>query len=159
MTSQIPNEPQQDTAQTENAEASQAARKLPDNSLLLEQPFDALMRKVRLGWIAGVMSAIVTLLALYRLQPSVGLDLFVPLVDATIMLILSYGVYRRNPWAAVALLAYFTLFKMMEYMAGALTNSLFSLLYGYFFYQAMTALFKIRALPPVISETTGDSGD
>ena len=159
MASHLPPESQQDSNTADAVDSERALNDMNEAQLALEQPIDVLMRKVRLGWIAGMMSAVVSILVLYRLQPPVDMTLLVPLADAAIMVLLSYGVYRRNPWAAVLLLAYFTLVKVIEYLSGTLSNSLFSLLYGYFFFQAMTALFKLRALPKTDSTATLDSAD
>lgn len=159
MTSHLPPESQQDSNTADAVDSGRALNDVNETQLALDQPIDVLMRKVRLGWIAGMMSAVVSILVLYRLQPPVDMNLLLPLADAAIMVLLSFGVYRRNPWAAVVLLAYFTLVTVMEYLSGTRNNSLFSLLYGYFFYQAMTALFKLRALPKTDSTATLDSAD
>jgi len=119
-------------------------------SLSLEQPADAWQRKVQLGWVAGGMSALVSAMALYRFQPDTTASLLWSGLDIVIVLLLSVGVYKRLLWAGIALFGYFLADTALLFLAGTLENSLFSLLYGYFYYQAMMALMALRnvATPP-----------
>ena len=139
-----PLDPQDQKKPTEPQDTA-AATEREAHTLSKELPAEAWQRKVQLGWIAGGMAAIVSMVSLTRFQPDTTQALLWSGLDILIVALLSFGVYKRMLWAAIALFGYFLADTSLLFLAGALDNSLFSLLYGYFYYQAMMALMALRA--------------
>ena len=114
---------------------------------------DKALGKIKTGWIAGLASAVltlgVTLLAINSTDSSEFLALFDvwTLVDVALILGLVYGIYRKNRGAATFMFLYFLASKIwMIVETGRPQGMIMSLLFLYFYFQAMVGTFQYHKL-------------
>jgi hypothetical protein len=62
-------------------------------------------KAIKNAWIAGIISGVITLLAIFFLA---GIDLF-NLIDVALIFGLAFGIYKKSRAAAVIMLIYFAI--------------------------------------------------
>lgn len=110
---------------------------------------DAVLKKIRNAWIAGVISAVVTLgttlMAMNGVQIA-GWDAW-NLVDVALIAALTFGIYRKSRFCAVAMLAYFIISKILIFAeSGKPTGLVTALIFLYFYAQGVQGTFAYRKL-------------
>lgn len=125
---------------------------VPDSDL--EEPAETVvpetvMKKIRNGWIAALISATITLgLVLFAVysggigKPDDLLDAWI-LSDIVLVIALAYGIYRKSRIASTGMFIYFActkIFLFIEYQAAG--NVLLLLLFAYLYFQAMIGTFQ-----------------
>lgn len=106
--------------------------------------------KIRNGWIAAVISAIMTfivmLIALNKQIYSEFIDIWTT-VDIVLILLLAFGIYKKSRTATTIMFLYFLLSKIWFIAeTGRFNGVLISILFLYFYFNAMTASFAYHKL-------------
>jgi hypothetical protein len=119
---------------------------LEQNAPATEVP-DAVMKKIRNCWVAGLISVgltfVFTLLALSGVDV-LGLDAWA-FVDIAIMLGLAFGVYKKSRVCAVLLLAFFLLNKAIMWSeAGSPKGWPLTLVFLWFFAQGIVGTVQFH---------------
>lgn len=102
---------------------------------------------IRRAWIAGLFSTVVTFIFAIignfneTIRYKYEVD-FWSLIDVAIIGGLTYGVYKKNRWSALALFIYFFLSKIAMLIGGRLSGGLFGFIIIYFFLMGTIAAFK-----------------
>jgi hypothetical protein len=99
-------------------------------------------KKIRSAWIAGLISAAVTLaFSAFGWQ---GFDLM-NLLDVGLLLGLAFGVYKKSRACAVVLLGYFVLSKIVIVIETGKANGLImSMVFLYFYWQGVVGTYQHR---------------
>jgi hypothetical protein len=110
---------------------------------------DSILRDIRNGWIAAVVSGSVTLVyvvvAIYGVKVY-GITAW-ELVDVGLVFALAYGIYRRSRVCAVLLIVYFVYAKAYLLLEGAPASSLvIGAIFLYFYVRAALAAFRYHRL-------------
>ncbi len=107
-------------------------------------------KHIRNAWIAGTISAVMTLLLviLGELNEDIrfqyGLDIWA-LFDVALIAGLTFGIYRKNRWCALILLLYFVISKIgMAVSTGQFNGGLLALLFIYFYLRGTIAAFQLH---------------
>ena len=120
--------------------------KLDVEELELEVPPE-IAKKIKGAWIAGLVSAGITLVfvCLALMGTSLlGVDAWA-LVDVALMAALSYGVFRKSRTCAILLLALFALNKILMLVeAGTVSGLPLTLVFFYFFIQGVVGTFQFH---------------
>lgn len=108
-----------------------------------------ILKKIRSCWIAGLVSAGITLifafLALFGVS-AFGIDEWA-FVDAAIMVALVFGVYKKSRTCAILLFVFFAFNKaLMWYEAGSVKGLPIALLFFWFFGQGIVGTFQYQKL-------------
>jgi len=105
---------------------------------------------IRNAWIAGAISAAVTLGFSFagsyseEIRHKYGFDTWT-LFDVAIILGLTYGIFRKSRFCALTMLLYFAISKLVMYAhAGKFSGGLVTLLFGYFYYRGTLAAFELQ---------------
>lgn len=113
-----------------------------------ESPEDA--KAIRTGWILGAIIAVITffIAILGEFNESVGnltgADLY-SLIDFVIIAGLTYGIYRRNRFAALAMFIYYVASKVIGIIeTGSIRGIVMTVVIGYYFLQATLAAFRVH---------------
>lgn len=114
----------------------------------LEVP-EAVLKKIRNGWVAAIISGVMTLAA-------VGLVLTMGtggtfdawnLLDVVLIFFLAFWIYRRSRIAATTMFVYFLASKIMVIAeTGQPSGVLVGLIFLYFYFQAMVGTFQYHKL-------------
>lgn len=118
-------------------------------SAMIDNRVRTALRMIKIAWGAALVSVAITivfvLLALAGRRVA-GVDAS-SLVDVTIMLILTYGVYRKSRTCAVLLLTFFTLDKVVMWVrAGSVRGLPLVLVFLWFFAQGVIGTFRYHRL-------------
>ncbi|HEX7863685.1 MAG TPA: hypothetical protein VF555_01985 [Variovorax sp.] len=106
---------------------------------------DAILRKIRNAWIAGLVSATVTLI--FVLIAIAGTSLLgmsaYQLVDVVVILGLAFGIYKKSRICAVLMLAYFVWAKIVLIQMGHAGGSglFMAVVFFYFYVQGVIGTF------------------
>jgi hypothetical protein len=110
----------------------------------------AVLRKIRLGWMAALISAafILFFVLVSIFGPNVFDYSFIDLLDVGLMFGLAYGIYRKSRICAVVTLLYLVYSKVFLIMAGARPASAITggIIFGYFYVQAIAGTFAYHKL-------------
>jgi len=107
-------------------------------------PADVL-KKIRNAWIAGLITAsvtlLVTLLAVFGVVQLFGFDAW-EFVDVVLILGLTYGIYRKSRVCAVFMVIYFVASKIMLFMQTGKPNGIVvTLIFLYYYCQGVAGTF------------------
>ena len=111
---------------------------------------DDIARKIRNGWIAALVSAAFTA-GLVALALSTGamenlFDIW-STADIVLILVLAFGIYKKSRVAATAMLVYFLASKILIMVeTGKPSGLLLSLVFLYFYFQAMVGTYQYHKL-------------
>lgn len=107
-------------------------------------------KNIKHAWIAGLISAVVTLtaslLGAYSsdIQLKYGFDLW-SLFDVVLIGWLTYGIYRKSRFCALGLLIYFIFSKVFEFASGGqISGLLVVVLFAFIFLKGTISAFKIH---------------
>lgn len=121
---------------------------------VMEVPHE-IRRKIKSAWIAGLISGSITLVfALIAISGTdvQGVDAWM-ILDAGLVFGLVFGIYKKSRTCAVLLLAYFVVSKIIVMIeAGRPSGLIFSLIFGYYFWQGIAGTFayhKLKSARPV----------
>lgn len=108
-------------------------------------------RHIKNAWVAALVSAAVTfvvsILPLFGVS-LLGFDLW-SLIDVALILLMAYGIYKKNRVAGVAMLVYFIISKIVLTLENPSTSGIgLGLVFIYFFFMGMIAIFKYHSLHP-----------
>ena len=111
---------------------------------------EAILKKIRAGWIAALISAAVTFILMLVFIRSGDLgDLFDiwSTFDVILILVLAFGIYKKSRIAATLMLLYFLLSKILIIVeTGRPSGLLLSVIFLYFYFQAMVGTFQYHKL-------------
>ena len=129
--------------------------KTPESDVVLKKDIvipDAIAKKIKGGWIAAIVSGVITLamvlLVVYSGSKSAGnvVDLWNSL-DVVFIFILAYGMYKKSRIAASIMFIYFLASKILIIAETGQPNGvLLSLMFLYYFFQAMVGTFQYHKL-------------
>jgi len=107
-------------------------------------------KHIKNAWLAGIISAALTfvssLIGAYseEFRYTSGFDTG-GLMDVAIILALTYGIYKKNRYSALALTIYFVAGKISMFaQTGSFLEGLGALLFGYFFFMGTVSTFQLR---------------
>lgn len=119
--------------------------------MLTQEEFNKVEKRIRNASYIGIFLAIITTIAAVvgtindNVRIIKGYDFWL-IFDVIIILGLSYGISQRNRFAALALLLYYTIFKVIDIVAaGKVTSIFFVILIIYYLYQGTIAAFKLHS--------------
>jgi asparagine N-glycosylation enzyme membrane subunit Stt3 len=100
-------------------------------------------KAIRNAWIAGIISGVVTLLAIFFLA---GFDLF-NLIDVALIFGLTFGIYKKSRAAAVIMLIYYTISQILFRLEqGTMSGIFLTLVFLYFYFQGIRGTFAYHKL-------------
>jgi hypothetical protein len=105
---------------------------------------DAILRKIRNAWVAGLISSGVTLVFVLIAISGTSIAGFTAweFADVALMLGLSFGLYRKSRTCAVLMLAYFVISKALLFQAtGRASGMLLALVFLYYYAQGVVGTF------------------
>ena len=109
-----------------------------------------LEKHIKNAWIAGATSAIITfifsLVGAYNddIRYEYGFDTW-SLLDVALIAGLTYGIYKKSRFSALAMLIYFVVSKFaMAASTGEFTGGFLSLVFAYFYFQGTKASFQLH---------------
>ncbi len=115
-----------------------------------DQQLEQAEKHIKRAWIAGAVSGTLTLvfslIGTYNddFRYKYGIDNW-SLLDVAIIVGLTYGIYRKNRFSALALLIYFVGSKLILVAStGQFSGGFLSLLFAWFFFQGAKATFQIH---------------
>jgi len=110
-------------------------------------------KKIRRGWIAGTIFGciylLITIYALYTQENSFLTDNFNSwsFIDITIYFGLSFGIYRKNKVAAILLVVFFLLPKVIAFVTTGDIRALSGgAIFGYFFVEALRGILDYESI-------------
>jgi serine/threonine-protein kinase len=108
----------------------------------------SIAKKIRNAWIAGCISAgitiVFTLASMFGNQSILKLDAWA-FIDVVIILGLAYGVYRKSRTCAILMLAFFAFNKIVMWMdAGKPTGLLMALIFFWFYAQGIVGTVRFH---------------
>ena len=110
---------------------------------------DDVLRHIRQAWIAGVVSAGLTLLFMFLATAGTRVGRYgsLPLVDVVLILLLAFGTSRKSRLCAVLMFVYFLASKILAIKhGGSLNGALYGLAFLYFFGQGAMATFDYHRI-------------
>lgn len=114
----------------------------------IEVPKD-ILKKIRVGWIAAVITGAMTLvMMLIAINTDVLNEVFDiwSSVDVVLVFGLAYGIYRKSRIAASSMFVYFLISKIILIMeSGQPGGMVITVLFIYFYFRAMIATFQYHA--------------
>lgn len=115
----------------------------PQADVQLHQPTPvvpaAIAKKIKSAWIAGLISAAMTLLVV--LVGVAGFNVW-NLLDVALILALAFGIYKRSRTCAVMLLVYFAVSKIITVAeTGKATGIVLGLVFIYYYGQGVVGTF------------------
>jgi hypothetical protein len=110
---------------------------------------EAVLKKIRQAWIAGAFSTVVTvgltLLAIAGTSVA-GFDAW-NMLDVLLVAGLTYGIYRKSRFAAVAMIVYFVISKILIFAEGGKpSGAIWALLFLYLYVQGALGTFQYHKL-------------
>ena len=112
---------------------------------------DKILGQIKYAWIAGLFSAGATILMILISagNPLGGTYDAWELIDVGLILLLSFGVYRKSRICAVSLFSYFLISKIAVLIAGgSMGSSVMGILFLYFYFQGILGTFKYHSYMP-----------
>lgn len=110
---------------------------------------DDVLKKIRGAWMAGAFSTVITLgltLLAFAGTSVAGFDAW-NLVDVFLVAGLTWGIYRRSRFAAVAMIAYFVFSKVLMFAEGGKpSGAIWALLFLYLYVQGARGTFQYHRL-------------
>ncbi|MBI2022052.1 hypothetical protein HYS93_04220 [Candidatus Daviesbacteria bacterium] len=108
-----------------------------------------LERHIKNAWMVALLSATITFI--FSLGPTFGFKSYGyniwNLIDVGLMLLLSYGIYKKSNFAATVLFFYFLLSKMVDLKNNfSPLGLLVAVVFLYFYYMGMVAVRKYRTV-------------
>jgi len=123
--------------ETPHANVEPVEKEIPQN----------ILSKIKGGWIAGIISATVTLIV--TLVTLSGNDIWdglwgvEALFDVAFILIMTFGIYKKSRTAATLMLVYFVASKIYIWVeTGAPSGFVLAMVFTYFYFQAMIGTFQ-----------------
>ena len=109
-----------------------------------------ILKKIKNGWIAALISGCVTLIftafAIFGQDITGFMDSSV-LVDVGLIFLLAYGIYKKSRTAATLMLVYFIASKFIQWnYTGNLGGIVMSIVFVYFYYQAMIGTYQYHKI-------------
>ena len=124
-------------------ESSETA--LPNFEFSMIAPPEAILKKIKNAWVAGIISIIITLVfALLALSGAnlLGLDAFA-FVDIFLMIIFTFGIYKKSRISAILMLALFAANKIFMWLdSGSASGLPLALVFLYFYGQGVLGTFQ-----------------
>jgi len=116
---------------------------VPEDNLSDSVP-DEVLKKIKHAWIAGLISAGVTLL--FTLMAIFGVKMMGfgvgEILDVALILGLTYGIYRKSRVCAVLMLAYFVISKIILFkQTGQFNGVLVAVAFIYYYAQGVAGTF------------------
>lgn len=109
-----------------------------------------ILKKIKFGWIAALISTLLTALVVTISIITNANQLLVNVwsyFDVGLMVILTFGMYKKSRVAATIMLIYFALSKIFITLETGKVNGLFlGILFLYLYLQAVIATFKYHAI-------------
>ncbi len=110
---------------------------------------DAVQKKIRNGWVAAIVSGVLTLLAVVA-AVTMGADgMFNAwnLLDVVLIFFLAFWIHKRSRVAATTMFCYFLVSKIIVIVeTGQASGGLIALIFLYFYFQAMVGTFQYHKL-------------
>ena len=117
-----------------------------------EMTQEAAVKHIKQAWVAGVISAGITLLVILvaasgsTLFAKLGVDWW-SLIDVVVILGLAFGLYKKSRICAVLLFVYFVFSKIILWATvGSVGGVPMAILFGYFFFQGIRGTFACHSL-------------
>lgn len=110
---------------------------------------EAVHKKIRNGWIAAIVSGVMTLAAvgLAVTMGSGGLFNAWNLLDVVLIFFLAFWIYKRSRVAATTMFIYFLISKIIVIAeTGQASGGLIALIFLYFYFQAIVGTFQYHKL-------------
>ena len=111
---------------------------------------DEILKRIRGGWIAAIISGVMTLiLAIVMLNSGQLEELFSAwaFFDVIFIFILAFGIYKKSRTAATIMFGYFLLSKILIFIETQRLNGIFlAVIFLYFYFQAMMATYEYHRL-------------
>lgn len=110
---------------------------------------EAVQKKIRNGWIAAIVSGLMTLAAvvLGLTMGSGGMFNAWNSLDVVLIFFLAFWIHKRSRVAATAMFVYFLISKIMVIAeTGQASGGLVALIFLYFYFQAMVGTFQYHKL-------------
>ena len=112
-------------------------------------------KRIKQAWIAGVISGVITLIAI--LQSVAGVDILGfgihNLLDVTLIFGLAYGIYRKSRVCAVIMFVYFVGNRILMLVeSGKPSGLVMAALFGYWFFQGIRGTFGYHKLEPTVKK-------
>lgn len=110
-----------------------------------------LAKKIRNGWIAAIIYGViifgVTLPDIITVELNIASTIFSS-VDIVLIFLLAFGIYKKNRFAATAMLLYFLASRIFVNLAtGTFSHGwVMTLLFAYFYFQAMLGTYQYHKL-------------
>jgi serine/threonine-protein kinase len=121
-----------------NVELSEQALEVPDE----------ILKKIKQGWIAGLVSAAFTVIFVVMAMAGnsiLGINAW-GFIDVVVMAGLAFGVYKKSRTCAVLLLAFFALNKVLMWMeAGTPTGWPLALAFFWFYIMGVVGTFQYHS--------------
>ena len=105
---------------------------------------ESILKKIRNAWVAGLISAgvtlVVTLFAIFGVS-LMGYTAW-ELLDVVLILGLTFGIYKRSRVCAIVMLVYFVISKIILISEGVKTNGLVTgVIFFYYYWQGVSGTF------------------
>ena len=119
------------------------------NKSLTEQ--EEIDKKIKNGWIAAIISGIMTL-GLILLAATTGGTLenlfnVWTTIDVILVFALAFGIYKKSRFASTTMLIYFLISKILIFIeTGKPTGAVMAIIFFYFYFQAMVATYQYHKL-------------
>jgi len=115
------------------------------------------LRKIKTGWVAGIISGVITLAV--TLLSMTGTRLFGfnawALFDVALIFGLTFGIYRKSRVCAVVMLVYFVLSKIYLWtISPSFIGLLVSLIFLFCYVQGVIGTFRYHSIVDVPGEVT-----
>lgn len=118
----------------------------------VERPIEApeqVLKDIRNAWIAGLISGLITLaITVYAVYGGAvaGIDGW-NMIDVALIFGLTFGIYLKSRFCAVAMLVYFSLSKILMWVdAGAPQGIFLAIIFFYYYWKGAVATFAYRKL-------------
>jgi serine/threonine-protein kinase len=104
---------------------------------------DAVLKKIRNAWIAGLISTVVTLVFTLLAVAGKKIAGVTPwqFVDVAILIGLTFGIYRKSRTCATVMLVYFVISKIMLFAEGQRGGLVMAFVFFYFYAQGIQGTF------------------
>jgi len=107
-----------------------------------------ILRKIKCGWIAGIISGSVTLIftvLAMRGNDVTGLMSSWSLLDVILIYSLAFGIYKKSRFASTVMFLYFIISKIIMFAAmQKFTGGIFTLIFLYLYFQAMVGTYQFH---------------
>jgi hypothetical protein len=110
---------------------------------------DEILKKIKNGWVAALISAVMTLgVTLIAMSGTAVLGFSAwELIDVALILGLAFGIYKKSRTSAVIMLVYFVASKILIMVeSGKPTGLLMGMVFVYFYWQGVVGTFAYHTL-------------